>query len=125
MPTPELMTERMKVVLQPMTPGIYAGQLTMFQSEFGLYCRLSDAEAALQSALNDKEAEIERLKALYEARELEAHQLSERIIRLSPDADRYRKLRRGQHWSVINGIGDTLRAESLDAAIDAMNGDAS
>jgi hypothetical protein len=35
------------------------------------------------------------------------------------DADRYRLLRRGQHWSVIDGIGNTLRAEQLDAAIDA------
>ncbi|MBR7929443.1 hypothetical protein [Burkholderia ambifaria] len=35
------------------------------------------------------------------------------------DADRYRRLRRGQHWSVINGVGDTLRADELDAAIDA------
>ena len=35
------------------------------------------------------------------------------------DAQRYRLLRRGQHWSVINGIGDTLRADELDAAIDA------
>lgn len=34
-------------------------------------------------------------------------------------AERYRCLRRGQHWSVINGIGDTLRADELDAAIDA------
>jgi hypothetical protein len=35
------------------------------------------------------------------------------------DAERYRLLRRGQQWSVINGIGDTLRGENLDAAIDA------
>ncbi|MDR8915844.1 hypothetical protein [Burkholderia multivorans] len=35
------------------------------------------------------------------------------------DAERYRCLRRGQHWSVLNGIGDTLRADELDAAIDA------
>ena len=34
------------------------------------------------------------------------------------DAERYRLLRRGQRWSVIDGIGDTLRAEVLDAAID-------
>ena len=34
------------------------------------------------------------------------------------DAARYRLLRRGQHWSVIDGIGDTLSAEVLDAAID-------
>lgn len=35
------------------------------------------------------------------------------------NAERYQLLRRGQHWSVINGIGDTLRADQLDAAIDA------
>lgn len=35
------------------------------------------------------------------------------------DAKRYRLLRRGQHWSVIDGIGNTLRADELDAAIDA------
>ena len=35
------------------------------------------------------------------------------------DAARYRMLRRGQHLSVINGVVDTLRAEELDAAIDA------
>lgn len=35
------------------------------------------------------------------------------------DQARYRALRRGQKWSVINGIGDTLRADELDAAIDA------
>lgn len=35
------------------------------------------------------------------------------------DAVRYRFLRRGQRWSVINGIGDGLRADELDAAIDA------
>lgn len=40
-------------------------------------------------------------------------------------ADRYRLLRRGQHWSVINGIGDTLRADELDAAIDAARTGAS
>lgn len=36
------------------------------------------------------------------------------------DAERYRKLRRGQHWSVVDGIGNTLRAEALDAAVDAV-----
>lgn len=34
------------------------------------------------------------------------------------DAARYRLLRRGQQWSVINGIGDTLRGDELDAEID-------
>lgn len=36
------------------------------------------------------------------------------------DAERYRVVRRGQHWSVVNGIGDTLRGEALDAAVDAI-----
>ena len=39
---------------------------------------------------------------------------------LRKDAERYRKLRRGQHWSVINGIGDELRGEALDSAVDAV-----
>lgn len=38
---------------------------------------------------------------------------------LAKDADRYKMLRRGQKWSVIDGIGDTLRGDALDAAIDA------
>ncbi len=40
--------------------------------------------------------------------------------RVEEDAKRYRLLRRGQHWSVIDGAGDTLRAEALDAAIDRI-----
>jgi hypothetical protein len=38
---------------------------------------------------------------------------------LRRDAERYRILRRGQTWSVVNGIGDTLRAHQLDSSIDA------
>ncbi|MDN7998097.1 hypothetical protein QZN00_13165 [Burkholderia multivorans] len=45
--------------------------------------------------------------------------LIEQLRRMAKDAERYRLLRRGQHWSVLNGIGDTLRADELDAAIDA------
>lgn len=37
---------------------------------------------------------------------------------LAKDAGRYRELRRGQKWSVVDGIGDTLRADELDQAID-------
>ena len=46
-------------------------------------------------------------------------ELVEHIKALTVNAERYRLLRRGQHWSVINGIGDALRDEALDAAIDA------
>lgn len=44
---------------------------------------------------------------------------SDEVAKLRKDAERYRLLRRGQHWSVIDGIGDTLRSDDLDAAIDA------
>lgn len=36
------------------------------------------------------------------------------------DAARYRMIRRGQHWSVIDGVGDDLRAEALDEAVDIV-----
>lgn len=38
---------------------------------------------------------------------------------VAKDAWRYRLLRHGRHWSVIDGIGEELRGEVLDAAIDA------
>ena len=40
------------------------------------------------------------------------------IEELVADAARYQAIRRGQKWSVIDGGGDTLRADELDAAID-------
>lgn len=40
------------------------------------------------------------------------------------DADRYRLVRRGQHWSVIDGIGTVLRGDDLDSAADAILADA-
>ncbi len=41
------------------------------------------------------------------------------MAELRRDAERYRLLRRGQHWSVIDGIGDTLRGNELDSSVDA------
>jgi hypothetical protein len=41
------------------------------------------------------------------------------VIAAAKDAERYRALRLGRYWSVIDGIGDTLCAESLDAAVDS------
>lgn len=41
---------------------------------------------------------------------------------LEKDAERYQQVRRGQHWSVINGIGDILRGDDLDVAIESMKG---
>ena len=53
-------------------------------------------------------AEVERLAAQAAPTERDAK-----------DAARYRLLRRGQKWSTVDGIGTVLRAETLDAAIDA------
>ena len=50
---------------------------------------------------------------------IEIESLHEQLAACEKDAERYQLLRRGQHWSVINGIGDELRAGYLDAAIDA------
>jgi hypothetical protein len=72
--------------------------------------RLSDAQAALQAQAAEKDAEIAALKLQLEAGPLYSTRLK---------AKRYELLRRGQQWSVINGIGDTLRADDLDAAIDS------
>lgn len=44
--------------------------------------------------------------------------LEEEINALRADAERYRLLRRGQHWSVIDWKGDVLRGDELDATID-------
>ena len=35
------------------------------------------------------------------------------------DARRYQEVRTGRRWSIINGIGDELRAQALDSSIDA------
>lgn len=48
-----------------------------------------------------------------------ADALAARVAELEKDAARYRLLRRGQKWSVVDGIGAVLRAEVLDATIDA------
>lgn len=80
--------------------------------------RLGDVEAAgrelrrLHSALAAAEARNATLTR-------EAHENKYRAREFERQAERYRELRRGQDWSVIDGIGDTLRAEALDEAIDA------
>lgn len=41
------------------------------------------------------------------------------LVAMARDGLRYQQLRRGQKWSVIDGIGDSLRADTLDEVIDA------
>lgn len=59
-----------------------------------------------------------RLDGIAEARA----NLQPEIERLKADAAAYQLLRRGQHWSIIDGIGQTLRGEELDAAVAAVKG---
>jgi hypothetical protein len=68
------------------------------------------------TTLHAKDAEIAALKKqvwMYEVCS-NTHGCAE----LHRNAGRYQLLRRGQRWSVIDGVGDTLRAEALDAAVD-------
>lgn len=63
MTAPKLPEGLKPVALPRMTPGIYAGELTMFPSDSGKYVRLSDAQAALQAIAAEKDAECETLRA--------------------------------------------------------------
>lgn len=134
MTTPTQMPESLKVVAYLTTDEEDSPAMLFFnQQEAGNYCALdeqpqelvlrSDFESALQSALKDRDAEIERLKK---------------------DAERYRWLsRKVSAHGVIDGwafgfpthltlpapssaIRDPQAAlgEAIDAAIDSMKGDA-
>ena len=46
--------------------------------------------------------------------------LPEQVAQDSEHAENYRLIRRGQHWSVVDGIGNTLRGDDLDAAVAAI-----
>jgi hypothetical protein len=89
---------------------------------------LPDAEPLAEHA--QATAQLAALQAEADAAKAELDALKERtnyLLSLSQakvewfrvDAERYTILRRGQHWSVINGIGDELKGDALDAAIDA------
>jgi ABC-type bacteriocin/lantibiotic exporter with double-glycine peptidase domain len=75
--------------------------------------------AAASARIAELEHEAQQLSALVQALDAKAAELEQQLEQARKDQARYQILRRGQHWSVINGIGDTLRAEALDAAIDA------
>lgn len=90
---------------------------------FGRCCKATPSPAASGStglADEDIEAIAERLEASDPTsafwKEFARAVLSS--AGASPNAARYELLRRGQHWSVVNGIGDHLRADELDAAIE-------
>jgi len=104
----------------PDHPGLFWWRPFLRQEVEAMRKNRSDAEAAL----NALRAEVEQYRQLFNASKLGHEQAFARCQELSADAERYQLLRRGQRWSVIDGIGNTLRADELDASIDAMKGDA-
>ena len=83
--------------------------------------RLTAELAHMQTMQKVDQRVFEKLRETQDLAEHWAILAEQRRVELGEcrkDAERYRLLRRGQHWSVINGIGDTLRADQLDAAID-------
>lgn len=72
--------------------------------------KLKAAAIAANQAWMDEPYEIEPALVI---------ELIERLEAAERDAARYRLLRRGQQWSVVDGIGDILRADTLDNTIDA------
>jgi len=77
----------------------------------------SDEEGEETSALVELLRAIEATPSAPTAVEPTAEQSS---VVEPQDEDRYQLLRRGQHWSVIDGVGDVLRGDDLDAAIDSI-----
>ena len=67
----------------------------------------------------DHSIQKQRFNRTREAVEQSARALLAASRQDAEHAAMYRLLRLGQHWSVINGIGDVLRADELDAAIRA------
>lgn len=78
---------------------------------------------AVASYQQERIAELEQKLAAAEnfagCAKIELERAQEQLTAAVKDAARYRLLRQGRHWSIIDGIGDELRGEKLDAATDA------
>ena len=79
----------------------------------------------LTACLEKANASAEHFEREWYLRGDELDNLRAQLAEAQRDAERYRSLRRGQKWSVIDWKGDALRADDLDAAIDAAKGEPS
>ena len=77
----------------------------------------------LTTCLEKANASAEHFEREWYLRGDELDNLRAQLAEAQRDAERYRSLRRGQKWSVIDWKGDALRADDLDAAIDAAKGE--
>ena len=77
----------------------------------------------LTACLEKANASAEHFEREWYLRGDELDNLRAQLAEAQRDAERYRSLRRGQKWSVIDWKGDALRADDLDAAIDAAKGE--
>lgn len=75
-----------------------------------------DSQAARIAELEQRLAAAENFAG---CAKIELERAQEQLTAAVKDAARYRLLRQGRHWSIIDGIGDELRGEKLDAATDA------
>ena len=111
--------------MDPYIDGVVPTPLTPEEKGFALGMLIGNLRR-IHAAYDD---EGEDLSALPAKAADEIEKLLDRLAKdgdaAAKDAERYRLLRRGQHWSVVDGIGDTLRADALDAAIDAVTEDTS
>lgn len=82
------------------------------------HCRTTVGACDRRFRCREDAAEAWNRRVPQSALESERRAHAAEVERLRVDAERYRLLRRGQHWSVIDGMGYTLRAEQIDVAID-------
>lgn len=87
-------------------------QRIMIEAQLSVKGRIRDEASKRGRDASSAVSELDYLIELIDAQQA-------RIAELEQYAARYREVRRGQHWSVIDGIGSDLRADELDAAIDA------
>ncbi|SAJ89159.1 hypothetical protein UA11_04034 [Burkholderia multivorans] len=107
--------------------GDYAGFMQFVSAARGAADRIeadakviAELRAALEAAAADKRELFALLPGPYYMDPPDGGDvlLIEQLRRMAKDAGRYRLVRRGQKWSVVNWIGETLRADQLDAAVD-------
>ena len=87
------------------------------------YNTLRAEKDRLTACLEKANASAEHFEREWYLRGDELDNLRAQLAEAQRDAERYRSLRRGQKWSVIDWKGDALRADDLDAAIDAAKGE--